>query len=220
MSPKHQAKKVADWELVPAEDRSPLQDLAHFTDGWVTPGNIVSAAGAGLTLKGLREISNDHLGRGALLISVGRALDVADGVVAHETRTKGPKGEAIDASIDKALMAASVVSLVRKGLLPKSFAGGLAVVHGGSAAASVVARKKVLELHPSKEGKYGTFLQWGAIIAGLSAAFLERRGSDKTEAGIRQAEKILAVGGITLGAIALAKYGARALGRSQETQVD
>lgn len=159
----HRANKKADWDDIPPSERNVFQRIAAKTDGTVTPGNVVSVAGAATVASGLKDIYKGKTSRGVVKVGIGRIGDLIDGTVADKTGTKGPKGEATDAGIDKALMMTALPVLVKKGGLPKYAAGALVVQNVASAGIAAQAKQEGVELHPSEAGKKAVFGQWGAV---------------------------------------------------------
>lgn len=167
----HRANKKADWDEIPANERNVFQRIAAKTDGVVTPGNATSVVGAFTVASGLKDIYKGKTKRGIVKVGIGRVGDLVDGTVADKTGTKGPKGEATDAGIDKALMLTALPVLVKKGGLPKYAAGALLAQNAASAAIAAQAKQEDVTLHPSEDGKKAVFGQWGAVgLYGLAEA--------------------------------------------------
>ncbi|MDQ2973695.1 MAG: hypothetical protein M3Q79_04430 [bacterium] len=167
----HRTGKSPEWATVPHEERNIWQKTAAKTHSVVTPANAVSLIGLGIVGSGLKDIADGNTGRGIAKIGGGRLLDVVDGMVAHRTKTKSPTGEAVDVVVDKIEAAAALPILTLKGILPPAVAGSFLAQHLANTLATAAAKRRGNEIHPSKEGKWNTAGQWGAIsLYGLSAA--------------------------------------------------
>jgi phosphatidylglycerophosphate synthase len=159
----HRAGKQGEWTNIPTEERSLAQKIAAKTDGNITPGNIVSVAGGAAVLSGLKDVYKGKTKRGIIKIGIGRVGDLIDGTVADKTKTKGPKGEAVDAGVDKALMAASIPVLITRGALTLPAAGLLSAQNLASGGIALEAKKRDVTLHPSENGKKAVAAQWSTI---------------------------------------------------------
>jgi phosphatidylglycerophosphate synthase len=206
----HRSGKEGQWKSVAEEDQNIAQKIAERTNGVVTPGNTISLAGATLVASGLHDISKGNIGKGVKKLGIGRTADIIDGMAAEATGTKSPVGEAADVIIDKVETAAALPILVSADVLPKPVAGVILAQNMANTAFSAVAKRRGVELHPSKEGKLSTAGQWATIgLYGLSSV---ARESDSP----KMARKLEIAGHIT--AIATAALGAKAVfGYAQET---
>jgi phosphatidylglycerophosphate synthase len=168
----HHAAKP-DWSRMPPNRWNRWQRLAARTYGMVTPGNIISIIGALVVLAGLYALTIDELLIGCGLLMSGRTADILDGKAAAATMTKSPLGEAIDAAVDKVLLALAVLVLVAYNLLPLvvTFLLVLHVVY--NACIVGLAYYRQITLHPSRGGKLGTAFEWvcvGSFILQQAAA--------------------------------------------------
>lgn len=205
----HRANKKADWEYVTDGELNGFQRAAKRTDGIVTPGNAVSAIGAAFVLSGLHDVHRGKTKRGIIKIGVGRIGDLIDGTVADKTGTKGPKGEAVDAGIDKALIASALPVLVERGGLPKYAAGAIAIQNAASAAIATKAKQEGVTLHPSEKGKNAVFGQWGAVgLFGL-AEVARRADSPNVARGLEAAGLASLAVATALGTQAVIDYNAQ-----------
>lgn len=159
----HRADKKPDWENIPKAERSTVQKIASATKGIVTPANAVSVAGLVLTHGGLKDMYHGNVRSGIAKVFAGRAMDVADGYVADKTGTKSSVGEKFDATIDKLLMADALYLLYKKDTIPKKAAVFIGMQNIVNTVATGVAMARHTEMHPSREGKLTTALQWAAI---------------------------------------------------------
>lgn len=202
----HRAEKQGDWANIPEQERNIFQKIAAKTDGVVTPGNITSVAGGLLVLSGLRDIYKGRTRRGIAKIGIGRIGDLIDGTVADKTGTKGPKGEATDAGVDKALMAATLPVLVKRGVLPLHAAGLIGAQNIASAGLAVEAKKRGHTLHPSEEGKKAVFGQWSVVGLYVLAAAARKTDSPRLAEGIEATALASLVASTALGTYAVDEY--------------
>lgn len=207
----HRTGNVPQWETVAPEDRNPFQKVAARTQGVVTPANAVSLAGAGLVGAGLRDIARGKVTRGMVKVGAGRVFDLGDGATAEATGTKSTVGEAVDVVVDKAEAAAALPVFVGADILPKPAAGMIFAQNMANTAFSMIARRRDVTIHPSREGKLTTFGQWTTIgLHGLAAAAKENDYS-RLAKGLEIAGHISAVATAALGAKAIAGYARDAL---------
>ena len=168
------AEQRADWERVAPDDWNVYQRIAAATHGTVTPGNAVTLLGATLSVGGLMAIDQDQIEWGLLCLAAGRYCDVKDGDTAERTKTKGPFGEGLDASIDNLLMVFALPVLKRNEIVPENevnVAAGLVTI---KAAATFFAKRRGNEIHASRLGKIGAAGEWAAICLDLSAEVLNK----------------------------------------------
>lgn len=207
----HRSGKRGQWEDVAPEDRNPFQKVAAATRGIVTPGNIISGVSMALVGAGLIDVARGKSLKGVVKIGAGRVLDMADGAGAELTGTKSPIGEAMDAGADKAEVFAAVPVLAIRGMLPKK-AGALILGRNvANAAMTLVAKHRGVEIHPSEEGKYAMFGEWGAM--GMYAfSYLAERVEDPALArGFELAGHLSLAATTFLGGKALVGYAGDAL---------
>lgn len=207
----HRTGKAPQWETVAPEDRNVFQKVAAKTNGVVTPANAVSAAGAVVVGSGLRDISKGKITRGVAKVAAGRGFDLGDGLTAEATGTKSPLGEGVDVVVDKGETAAALPILVKADVLPKPAAGVIAAQNAANTAFSMIARRRGITVHPSKEGKWTTFGQWATIgLHGLAAVARDQE-YEKLGRGLEVAGHITTVATAALGAKAIAGYAQEAL---------
>lgn len=161
----HRTGKGGEWEKTDPEKRNIWQRTAAKTHGVAAPANAVSLAGLATVTSGLIDIYYGRTARGLVKIIVGRLADIGDGAVAEATKTKSPLGEAADVVIDKVEVAMALPVLVKSGILPRTATGVLVGQNVANTVASAVAKKRGVEIHPSREGKLNTAGQW--LTAGL-----------------------------------------------------
>lgn len=214
----HRTEKSPQWDTIRPEERNPFQKVAAKTQGVVTPANAVSAIGAGMVAAGLRDISKGEVTKGSLKVGAGRIADVIDGTTAEKTGTKSPLGEGVDVVIDKVETAAALPVLVRAGILPKPTAAMIFSQNLANTAFSAVAKRRGVELHPSREGKLATFGQWATIgFHGLAAAAKEN-DYQRLGQGLEIAGHVSAIATAALGAKAIEGYARESLQTVPEPQ--
>lgn len=168
----HRADKVPQWEQIPESKRNKHQKLAARTNGWATIANGVSLAGAVLTVKGAYDFSKGKKIQGAAEVVAGRTLDIADGWISAQFKTMGPRGEAVDAGLDKIQMALALVIFSRSGIVPKDELIKMGVQNGLNVIATGIAKTRGTEVHPDEFGKKATFGQWAGIVGHAAADYL------------------------------------------------
>lgn len=193
----HRSGSKAEWTNVPEGERNLAQKVAARTGGIVTPGNLVSMAGGLLVLSGLNDIYHGRDKRGVAKIGIGRIGDMVDGTVAEKTKTKSPTGEAVDAGIDKVLMAAAIPVLVKRDVLPKSAAGLIVAQNIASAAIAVEGKRREIGIHPSEDGKKSVAAQWGSIGLYSLAIVARKADAPKLAEGL-EAAALASLAGATL----------------------
>lgn len=159
----HTAKK-ADWEKTDEDTYNPWQKVAAGSGGLLTPGNFISVLGGVLAIYGLAVIMNDDIVAGLILLSLGRLADLADGIIAEQTKTKSPLGEMVDASIDKVIVAAALIVLGALELVPWIILIIVALQNFANVVISIVAKLRDRGLHPSRLGKVSAAFAWVTII--------------------------------------------------------
>jgi len=160
----HRVERRADWDKLKSRQRNFWQRLAVATHGIITPGNVISVVGFILVLWGLGNLYRGHLLSGTIAITMGRALDIADGILADKTGTKSPLGEAVDATIDKVEIAAALPVLVITSILLPWQAIVIFLQHLANVLFTGIAKLRGRLPHASKAGKYATTAQWAAIV--------------------------------------------------------
>ncbi|HEY8998793.1 MAG TPA: CDP-alcohol phosphatidyltransferase family protein [Candidatus Saccharimonadales bacterium] len=178
----HRAGKRGEWEGVKPSVRNVWQRVAARTDGYVTPANAVSVVGIMLVVIGLETFADGNFWRGIILIAVGRFADLLDGAVAERTHTKGPKGEALDAGLDKIAAMAALILFAMHGQLPVIPAVLIAVESVGIAVIVAVGVRRGVTVHPGASGKLATFAAWGVLLAFPIAWFAARNAMHVTRA--------------------------------------
>jgi len=159
----HRAQARPDWQDVPPGERSSWQRLAARTNGIVTPGNLVTVVGFGLSMWGVGELIGGHTWWSLILLAVGRLLDIVDGSVAQATGTKSHLGEILDAAIDKAIIGVTVVAMFIAQVAPTWLLGLFLLPHVVIVVITFAERLRHVELHPTRLGKTTALLAWLTI---------------------------------------------------------
>jgi phosphatidylglycerophosphate synthase len=151
------------------DDQNFWQRLALRTRGIITPANAVTLIGLFLSVIGIMEIYAGHLVFGIVLLAVGRAFDVLDGLVAKATRTKSQVGEALDAGSDKIIAILILVVFAAKEIIPIVPLIVVLAYNALSAGCGIAAKLRGRELHSSISGKRATFVLWLALLSFVAA---------------------------------------------------
>ena len=114
----HRASHKPDWEQTDIGDRNIYQKIAATTGGLATPANVILTIGFILVILGVVTLLQENYILSILLLTVGRTLDIVDGVVAEATGTKSLGGEMFDAIIDRLGALGVVIALFISNLAP------------------------------------------------------------------------------------------------------
>ncbi|HET8883986.1 MAG TPA: CDP-alcohol phosphatidyltransferase family protein [Candidatus Saccharimonadales bacterium] len=174
----------------------------------------ISAAGFGLVLKGCSEINTT---RGVVEIAVGRGLDGVDGTVARLLDQESDAGALVDAGLDKFGILAVSIAAWKTQAIPRpviatvvaknALSAGLTYVHGK--------RHPNESFRPTNWGKASMATDSVAYGAYLEANALEHEHPEKIEEQkvARQIGRTAVTAGLVSGAVSLAQYTKRALGK-------
>jgi phosphatidylglycerophosphate synthase len=162
----------SDWTNVSPKDRNSWQRLAAATRGIVALGNFVTIVGLLVALFGMYKIYRGDLVLGVLLVGVGRFADVLDGYAASLTKTKSKVGEGFDAASDKLIVLAAFGVFLARHIVPTVPLVLIFLHNALNVSLSIVARHSGKELHPSKSGKYATFLEWLTFLSFVAAKLI------------------------------------------------
>lgn len=195
----HRTLGKPDWQTTPYHQRSVLQHIAAVTFGVITIGNIVSVLGLALVITGCVVIIAQHYWIGSGLIIAGRLLDLADGFLAHITKTKGPVGEVVDASFDKLGTLATIITLFIAEIATWPYLLALLIPQALITIVSIYQKLKGRDIHPSLTGKLSMASLWAAI-AGLLVA----KATDSLALDILAT--VLSITAFTLGVLAGIQY--------------
>jgi phosphatidylglycerophosphate synthase len=206
----HRTERVPEWETIPPEEWNEYQVRAAETNGWDTPGNRESLKGFVGSLAGLAFIKNQHHFIGTVCLGYGRLKDLQDGKRAHETGTKSPLGEAIDAVGDGALAVIAAPILEQSGIIStrerKALLGMSAMKFVTAGTAKLTGR----ELHATRLSKVGAFMHWIGLGAQLVGRVLKDNEQPVSGKVITTTGRHITYAGIALGAH-------EALGYAKET---
>jgi len=215
----HRTDKKPQWERTAESERTVWQRIAYKTHGVVTPANLVSLTGLALTMSGLQDFKKGNKQRATAKIILGRACDIADGLVAEHTKTKSPFGEAVDATVDKISMAHGLYVLSETDTLPVFATASFFTQNIVNTAATAIAKKRGVELHPSAEGKITTLLQWAAIGGYVIDSALHDQNKDSdTMSNTALGSHAITAGATVLGAVVNAQYMRTALQTPSQMQ--
>lgn len=202
----HHTPGKPQWELLPKEQWNKYQQRAAATNGWDTPGNRESAKGLVITLAGITSVALNQPLWGLVLIGWGRWKDVKDGKVAAQTGTKSPRGEAVDAAVDKIIIAAALPVIAIKDIVAPIIVIGLALQHGLSIIFTAIAKQRGRKIQPRQAGKITGFIQWTGICMSLVAKVLQSSRYDTLGRTIESLAVFLVIIGFILGIAAAGQY--------------
>lgn len=198
----HHTTGKPDWDCIDKDRYNQWQKMAANTKGIITPGNVLTFVGIILVLFGLSEIIYQDYWSGALLLLMGRLLDIADGKVAEVTGTKSPLGELLDASVDKISTFLTVAVLYYVAIAPRTVLVVLLLPHIAIAAIAFISFMRNKEIHPNLAGKLSMALVWLAMIG-----FVFVRAGQIDDTGvIASLVSAVAVLSVILGIYALYRY--------------
>ncbi len=180
--------------------------MAANTKGVCTPANIVSVLGAALVGVGLWYIYTDNLAWGFIFIAIGRLADIIDGAVAQATGTKSSVGEAIDASLDKAVVIAALIVFFITGTVPLLAAILIAVRNAINMILGLVGKSHKQPMHPSRAGKFAAAAEWVAILFFLIAAVFGDQSWHAAEVAAYTCGYIALGIALLLGVVAIKNY--------------
>jgi len=216
----HRQVGVPEWEAIPKEDWNEWQIRADATNGWDTPGNRESAKGFVATAVGLTCLTSSNVYVQAVsigMIGYGRYKDITDGRVAHETGTKSPKGEAIDAGIDKVVTAGAVAVSVTTESVPIPELSLIGVQQGANIILAGIAKKRGREIHPGRGGKVGMFGIWLGFGLHFIGNTLKNSGLDQVGDILNYSGSIFTYAGVGMGAFStVTEYIPAAFGRKKK----
>jgi phosphatidylglycerophosphate synthase len=215
----HRQVGVPEWETVPREQWNEWQIRAAETNGWDTPGNRESLKGFTATTIGFMCLMNSNpyaQMAGIGLVGYGRYKDITDGKRAHETGTKSPKGEAIDAGIDKVLTAGAIAVAVTTEAVPIPQLSIIGIQQGANIVLAGIAKKRGRDIHPGRGGKLGMFGIWLGLGSNFIGNLLKNSGFDYAGDIMNTIGTICTYTGVGVGSVSTFKeYVPAALGRKK-----
>ena len=216
----HRQVGVPEWETVPESDWNEWQIRADATNGWDTPGNRESAKGFAATAVGLACLTNSNVyvqGVGIGMVGYGRYKDITDGRVAHETGTKSPKGEAIDAGIDKVVTAGAIAVSVNTESISVPELSLIGIQQGANIILAGIAKKRGREIHPGRGGKVGMFGIWAGFGLHFVGSTLKNSGFNQPGEILSHTGSLFTYAGVAMGAFSTIKeYVPAAFGRTKK----
>ncbi|HEX3569117.1 MAG TPA: CDP-alcohol phosphatidyltransferase family protein [Candidatus Saccharimonadales bacterium] len=217
----HRVSKEPDWANVPPEKRNIWQRIAARTHGIVTPANAVSVAGSLAVLWGAREFARGNQKRGIVAMTLGRAGDALDGIIAEKTGTKSRIGEALDATGDKIQALGAGALLAYEGVLPRPSAAIIGAQNAANMTFAGIAKvRHIPEYHPSAAGKYSVGALWSAVTAYSAAEMAHGAGHERTSQVLQVAGHVATAAYALLGTEATIDYARAALGPLPEAAPD
>lgn len=197
----HRQPGTPQWELVEPHKRNKWQQRAAETNGWDTPANRISAIGLASTLTGLYLTTKKGFlpkAVGIGLLGFGRWQDLRDGKKAEETGTKSPMGEAVDASVDKAGIAAAVAANFKSHAIPTTEMVAHGAQQSGNAILTFIAKAKGNEIHPGLLGKLGTGGIWVSTGTHLVASAVGELGYETASKNLHTAGSVMNVASLAV----------------------
>lgn len=178
-----------EWELALPKDRNVWQKVANWSHGILTPGNFVTLAGAALSVAGIYEYARGDYAQGAGMLVGGRIFDLADGIVAAKTKTRGEKGALLDAGFDKLLSLGALVTMAC--VDPVTIGVSVPVLYEqvGIARDNKRIHDAGGEPTPNDDGKYAMFALSGSIFLFMASKAMEQAG----HSGFARATKVAGV---------------------------
>lgn len=192
--------------------RNNWQRLSDATGTILTPANMLDAIGAGFAKYGC-----DHLSswRGIGAATIGFMTDIADGKIARRTGTTSPLGEKVDAAGDKIKLAYGLKKVSELGLAPPLLMQAIKLQNSANVGLTMIdqiTNKAAPVLHASWFGKRAIFLQQCGVGLHVVGSQLKRDGKKREGEKLKTAGTVLGIGGIALGCVATADYGATLVG--------
>jgi phosphatidylglycerophosphate synthase len=160
----HRAVCTAEWQDVPHDKRNSWQRIASKTNAVITPGNVITVLGFIIVIYGLYAITQHHYWAGVVCLTIGRLMDIADGLVAQSTGTKSRLGESLDAGFDKLATVLTLAALIVAHVASLRLLIVLAVPHVIITAISYTYMRRKIRLHPSLQGKLSMASAWVCLV--------------------------------------------------------
>lgn len=201
---------VNGWDDTPSYRRNKFQKIAAKTNGWLTPGNLVTVSGNAVAAAGIEQVATGNYVRGAAMFFLGKAGgDKLDGTVARATKTTTPLGEALDVGFDKLLTVGALTTMMATGLYPAEasvpkLATQFAIVGAGLKANSKRGKEMGITLHPGLAGK----LNMGVTYASISSFMAANSTELKSHNALNDVVTYGGGYGLTAASVALGTYAA------------
>lgn len=207
---------LADWQRIPPEEWTPVQQRAAETHGVDTPGNRETLKGIVGTGIGLGAIAFGYTALGLAGVAYGRWQDTRDGKKADETQTKSPLGEAFDVAADNTLLTAAMPILEARGMLSMADIAMLGGVVALKFIGSGVAKLRGIKIHPPRIAKLGMFGQWSGVTFRIGAQAFKEAHLPELAESTRLLSDVTLYGGIGMAALASVIYLGRGFGRKKK----
>jgi len=160
----HRTSKKPEWENTPHADRNFFQKMSAATYGIASPANIITVSGLVVVIYGLVTLLQQQFWLGLILLTVGRLLDVVDGIVAESTHTKSPLGELFDATADKIGTLLTIIVLIVAGITYWWVILALVIPQVIIPLVTLYKRRKGIAIHPTRQGKLSMASAWVGIV--------------------------------------------------------
>lgn len=165
----HRTSKKPDWEKISASQQTTIQKIAATTHGLVTPPNLITIIGLGIVVYGLISILNQAYWTGLILLTIGRLLDIVDGIVAEKTGTKSPLGEIFDATADKIGTILTIIVIIFANITHWWVIAALIIPQIIIPFVIFYKKQKGINVHPTRPGKLSMAFTWVGIVGLLVA---------------------------------------------------
>lgn len=192
------------WENERPEEWNVWQKIANWSGGLVAPANAVTIAGGLSSNSGINDIRRGKIRSAFLKLLVGRVGgDVGDGAVAEATRTKNPKGEALDAFTDKALATRALIVGMQEKIIPKYIGVPILAEQAAISTVSFAGNNRGHRVQPDAFDKFAHATVWLGL--GLLLASHDTELEPKTQQSLHSAG--MAVSGVAtvMGLVTLCK---------------
>ena len=206
-----------DWDNVETKDLTFLQKIAKKTKGVITIGNAITLSGTVMVLNGLYNFVNGNKALGVAEVVAGRGLDVADGIAADMSKTKGRTGRDLDAGVDGVQLLVALPVLDHVGVLPTVVAATVVTSKLIDAAGTFAAKARKREINPTKEGKLGTGALWAGIGSFMLHAILDKHIPEVADNILETMGWAGTIGGTVYKVPATIEYASIGFGRQSNT---
>lgn len=185
-----------EWDGVPHGEMNFFQQVAGRTNGWLTPGNLLSVGGAALTVSGLLNYNAGHRIKGVIKVFGGRLCDIGDGWAAKRTKTRSAKGAVLDAGFDKYSTVAATIALHNDGITPRESIG-MTALQIDIVRSSIAIDAEGGRPDPNAIGKISMFATWCWIGSTMAQTASQEASAEKLNSvftGLRRAFQPVAFG--------------------------
>jgi phosphatidylglycerophosphate synthase len=207
----HRAGDAPDWDRTPRDKRNFWQRIAAQTNGYGTPGNVLSIGGFAMVVVGLWIVDTHSIWEGTLFVAFGRLADILDGITAHHTGTKSPLGRGIDAALDKIGALAALAVFGANNIMPLWIAAAILIQNIFTITVGVYAPWRRVALSPSREGKLATAGFWVTIVLFVAARLLSESHLANWQQPVYAIAYVFGISSLALGTYAAVGYMATVL---------